>query len=97
MIPDNVLNLSQLQSNFVPFTFVRVMFFHLYLHFTRGRFSVKTNLRKKKLVFSFSYNPPKRSITTNIENIVEIIHSISARYRSSFLIGEFNNTEFDIF
>ena len=32
-----------------------------------------------------------------MENIVEIIDSTSASYRSSFSINEFNNTEFDIF
>ena len=48
-------------------------------------FSVEIDLRKKKCMFSFSYNIQNSSVTTHMESIGKVIDSRSAEYENFIL------------
>ena len=52
------------------------------------------NLRKKKCMFCFTYNPQNSSITTHTESTGKVVDSPSDKHEHFIFIGDFNATEF---
>ena len=53
-------------------------------------FFVKINLRKKKWLISFSYNPHLQFIDKHLTHIGKLLNSLSSKYDDYILMGDFN-------
>ena len=53
-------------------------------------FFVEINLRKKKWLLSFSYNPTRKNIVNHLQNISTGLDQFSATYNNLILLGDFN-------
>ena len=51
---------------------------------------VEINLRKRKWLFSFSYNPHKNLIVTHLSGIKVVLDVLSSKYENIIIIADFN-------
>ena len=53
-------------------------------------FFLEINLRKKKRVISFLYNPNNQTISSHMESLGKAVDSLSSRYENVLITGDFN-------
>ena len=53
-------------------------------------FFVEINLRKKKWLFSCSYNPNRENIENHLENLSKSLALYSCSYENLIIVGDFN-------
>ena len=59
------------------------------------RFYVELNFRKKKWLFSCSYNPKHNSIESHLDCLSKSIDSLSSKYHTVVLLADFDSHTVD--